>query len=71
MSYGVVQNYKSVLTLHPETVEGKQGTLVIESFSVDVPDGNTKEDCLFFVEALIKCNLKALADICEKRQKGE
>eukprot|EP00250_Pteridium_aquilinum_P000738 c10894_g1_i2 orf=90-557(+) len=62
-----LKNYKSVVTLHPETVEGKPGTLIIESFSVDVPDGNTKQDTMFFVEALIKCNLKALADICERQ----
>ncbi|MCO5572962.1 hypothetical protein L7F22_026724 [Adiantum nelumboides] len=65
-----LRNYKSMVTLHPETVNGKPGTLVLESFSVDIPDGNTKDDAKFFVEALIKCNLKALADICEKVHTG-
>ncbi|RWV86716.1 hypothetical protein GW17_00051356, partial [Ensete ventricosum] len=41
-------------------------TLVIESFVVDVPDGNTKDDTCFFVEALIKCNLKSLAVVSER-----
>ena len=42
------------------------GTLVIESFAVDVPEGNTKDETCYFVEALIKCNLKSLADISQR-----
>ncbi|KAG6499918.1 abscisic acid receptor PYL8-like [Zingiber officinale] len=60
-----LQNYSSVLTAHPEIVDGRPATLVIESFVVDVPEGNTKDDTCFFVEALIKCNLKSLAAISE------
>ncbi|URE47263.1 Glycosyl hydrolases family 28 [Musa troglodytarum] len=56
-----LQNYSSVVTAHPEIIDGRPGTLVIESFVVDVPEGNTKDDTCFFVEALIKCNLKSLA----------
>ncbi|CAH2070150.1 unnamed protein product [Thlaspi arvense] len=60
-------NYSSIISLHPETIEGgRVGTLVIESFVVDVPDGNTKDETCYFVEALIKCNLKSLADISER-----
>ncbi|KAJ6792367.1 abscisic acid receptor PYL8-like [Iris pallida] len=61
-----LKNYSSVITLHPETIDGRPGTLVIESFVVDVPEGNTKDETCFFVEALIKCNLKSLADISER-----
>lgn len=39
---------------------------MIESFVVDVPEGNTKDETCYFVEALIKCNLKSLADISER-----
>ncbi|PKU85330.1 abscisic acid receptor PYL8-like [Dendrobium catenatum] len=60
-----LKNYSSVITLHPETIDERPGTLVIESFVVDVPDGNTKDDTCFFIEALIKCNLKSLADVSE------
>ena len=42
------------------------GTLVIESFAVDVPEGNTKDETCYFVEAPIKCNLKSLADISQR-----
>lgn len=45
---------------------GRVGTLVIESFVVDAPQGNTKDETCYFVEALIKCNLKSLADISER-----
>ncbi|URE47259.1 Glycosyl hydrolases family 28 [Musa troglodytarum] len=62
-----LQNYSSVVTAHPEIIDGRPGTLVIESFVVDVPEGNTKDDTCFFVEALIKCNLKSLAIlVCKK-----
>nr|DAD36294.1 TPA_asm: hypothetical protein HUJ06_006934 [Nelumbo nucifera] len=59
-------NYSSVITLHPEIIDGRPGTLVIESFVVDVPDGNTKDETCYFVEALINCNLKSLADVSER-----
>ncbi|KAL0924013.1 hypothetical protein M5K25_004814 [Dendrobium thyrsiflorum] len=61
-----LKNYSSVITVHPESIDGRPGTVVIESFVVDVPNGNTKDDTCFFVEALIKCNLKSLADVSER-----
>ncbi|PWA84344.1 polyketide cyclase/dehydrase, START-like domain protein [Artemisia annua] len=60
------ENYSSAITLHPEIIDGRPGTLVIESFMVDVPEGNTTEETCYFVEALIKCNLKSLADVSER-----
>jgi len=62
-----LQNYSSILTVHPEVIDGRPGTLVIESFVVDVPDGNTKDETCYFVEALLKCNLKSLAEVSENR----
>ncbi|XP_044487587.1 abscisic acid receptor PYL3-like [Mangifera indica] len=61
-----LKNYSSIMTVHPEVIDGRPGTLVTESFVVDVPDGNTKDETCFFVEALIKCNLKSLADVSER-----
>ena len=61
-----VQNYSSIISVHPEVTEGRPGTLVIESFVVDVPEGNTKDETCYFVEALIKCNLKSLAEVSER-----
>jgi abscisic acid receptor (PYR/PYL family) len=54
------------MTVHPEFIDGRPGTLVIESFIVDVPDGNTKDETCYFVKALIRCNLKSLADVSER-----
>ncbi|KAJ8440669.1 hypothetical protein Cgig2_031086 [Carnegiea gigantea] len=61
-----LKNYSSIVTVHPEIIDGRPGTLVIESFVVDVPDGNTKEETCYFVQALIQCNLKSLADVSER-----
>ncbi|KAL9256315.1 Abscisic acid receptor PYL8-like protein [Drosera capensis] len=61
-----LKNYSSIVSLHPEVISGRPGTLVIESFVVDIPEGNTREETCSFVEALIKCNLKSLADISER-----
>jgi abscisic acid receptor (PYR/PYL family) len=54
------------MTVHPEIIDGRPGTLVIESFILDVPDGNTKDETCYFVKALIRCNLKSLADVSER-----
>lgn len=61
-----LKNYSSIISLHPEIINGRPGTLVIESFVVDVPEGNTKDETCYFVEALIKCNLKSLSDVSER-----
>ncbi|KAL3635681.1 Abscisic acid receptor pyl8 [Castilleja foliolosa] len=60
-----LKNYSSIITVHPEIIDGRPGTMVIESYAVDVPEGNTKDETCYFVEALIKCNLKSLADVSE------
>jgi len=61
-----LQNYSSIVTVHPESIDGRPGTLVIESFVVDVPEGNTKDETCYFVEAVIKCNLTSLAEVSER-----
>ncbi|XP_065031305.1 abscisic acid receptor PYL4-like [Musa acuminata AAA Group] len=55
-------NYRSVTTLHPEA-EGC--TVVVESYVVDVPAGNTREDTRVFVDTIIRCNLQSLARTAE------
>ncbi|GLU00798.1 hypothetical protein SLE2022_181420 [Rubroshorea leprosula] len=61
-----LRNYSSIMTVHPEIIDGRPGTMVIESFVVDVPDGNTTDETCYFVKALIQCNLKSLADVSER-----
>ncbi|KAK7276427.1 hypothetical protein RIF29_17566 [Crotalaria pallida] len=53
-----LKNYRSVTTLHGD---GDGGTIVIESYVVDVPMGNTKEETCVFVDTIVRCNLQSLA----------
>lgn len=57
-------NYRSVTTLHPSPTG--TGTVVVESYVVDIPPGNTKEDTRVFVDTIVKCNLQSLAQMSEK-----
>ncbi|KAL3517278.1 hypothetical protein ACH5RR_024180 [Cinchona calisaya] len=61
-----LKNYASILTVLPEIIDGRPGTVVTESFVVDVPQGNTQDETCYFVKALINCNLKSLADVSER-----
>ena len=56
-------NYRSVTTLHPSA--NGNGTVVVESYVVDVPQGNTKEETCVFVDTIVRCNLQSLAQIAE------
>lgn len=57
-----LMNYRSVMTLH-EVVDGGGGTVVVESYAVDVPVGNTREETCAFVDTIVRCNLNSLAEI--------
>ncbi|GKC05103.1 abscisic acid receptor PYL4-like protein [Tanacetum coccineum] len=58
-------NYRSVTTLHPTSTGN--GTVVVESYVVDIPPGNTKEETCVFVDTIVKCNLQSLAQIAENK----
>ncbi|XP_015641994.1 abscisic acid receptor PYL3-like [Oryza sativa Japonica Group] len=62
----MLKNYSSTLTMHSEVIDGQPGTVVIESFVVDIPEENTKEDICYFVKNLLRCNLRTLADVSEE-----
>ncbi|XP_024385414.1 abscisic acid receptor PYL12 isoform X2 [Physcomitrium patens] len=62
-----LQNYRSVTTLHEQEVNGRQTTTVLESYVVDVPDGNTREETHMFADTVVMCNLKSLAQVAEWR----
>ncbi|XP_006657015.2 abscisic acid receptor PYL3-like [Oryza brachyantha] len=62
----MLKNYSSILTVHSEVIGGQPGALVIETFVVDIPQGNTKDDICYFIENLLKCNLRTLADVSEE-----
>ncbi|KAI3964843.1 hypothetical protein MKW92_008163 [Papaver armeniacum] len=75
-----LNNYKSIITLHEinnnndhqqndssdDDVLGNKSTVVIQSYVVDIPDGNTSKDTRIFVDTLIRCNLNSLGSISEK-----
>ncbi|XP_073126557.1 abscisic acid receptor PYL4-like [Henckelia pumila] len=76
MSFSVVggehrlRNYRSVTTLHALDGGAGNGTLVVESYVVDVPHGNTKEETCAFVGTIVRCNLVSLAHIAQNLAKN-
>lgn len=42
---------------------GKVYTVVIESYVVDIPQGNTGEDTKMFVDTVVRLNLQKLASV--------
>ncbi|XP_047310895.1 abscisic acid receptor PYL4-like [Impatiens glandulifera] len=58
-------NYRSVTTLHPAGREQGESTVVVESYVVDIPAGNTKEETCVFVDTIVKCNLQSLSQIAQ------
>ncbi|XWS07597.1 hypothetical protein CRYUN_Cryun41cG0002800 [Craigia yunnanensis] len=64
-----LNNYRSVTTLH--TSPNGNGTVVVESFVVDIPPGNTREDTCIFVDTIVRCNLQSLAQMAETMARRE
>ena len=58
-----LSNYRSIMSLHERLINGEPKTIVIESYAVDVPQGNTKEDTCLFIDTIVKCNLQSLAEV--------
>ncbi|KAJ7558980.1 hypothetical protein O6H91_04G064100 [Diphasiastrum complanatum] len=61
-----LKNYSSKTTVYEYEVDGMPETLVIESYVVDVPEGNSKEDTSTFADTVIRCNLGSLAKLSER-----
>ncbi|KAJ0977455.1 hypothetical protein J5N97_012929 [Dioscorea zingiberensis] len=59
-----LKNYRSV-TSASELVDGDGClyTLVVESYVVDVPEGNTEEDTKMFADTVVRLNLQKLSDV--------
>ncbi|KAK8691006.1 hypothetical protein V6N13_074527 [Hibiscus sabdariffa] len=60
-----LRNYRSVTTVHGFERDGKIWTVVLESYVVDVPEGNTEEDTRLFADTVVKLNLQKLASVTE------
>ncbi|XP_061374734.1 abscisic acid receptor PYL2 [Gastrolobium bilobum] len=55
-----LQNYRSVTSVNEFNKDGKVYTIVLESYIVDIPEGNTQEDTKMFVDTVVKLNLQKL-----------
>ncbi|KFK32527.1 hypothetical protein AALP_AA6G255100 [Arabis alpina] len=57
-----LSNYKSVTSVNEflDQDSGKLYTVVLESYTVDIPEGNTVEDTKMFVDTVVKLNLQKL-----------
>ncbi|KAK7386671.1 hypothetical protein VNO78_27006 [Psophocarpus tetragonolobus] len=60
-----LRNYRSVTSVHGFHRDGKIWTVVLESYVVDVPEGNTEEDTRLFADTVVKLNLQKLASVTE------
>ncbi|KAM7525419.1 hypothetical protein LguiA_015321 [Lonicera macranthoides] len=60
-----LKNYRSVTTVHGFERDGRIWTAVLESYVVDVPEGNTEEDTRLFADTVVRLNLQKLASVTE------
>ncbi|KAL2346547.1 hypothetical protein Fmac_000547 [Flemingia macrophylla] len=58
-----LHNYRSVTSVNEFNREGKVYTIVLESYVVDIPQGNTGVDTKMFADTVVKLNLQKLADV--------
>ncbi|KAL6616308.1 hypothetical protein ACP70R_038578 [Stipagrostis hirtigluma subsp. patula] len=62
-----LSNYRSVTTVREAaSAAGTPLTLVVESYVVDVPPGNTIDETRTFVDTIVRCNLQSLASTVEQ-----
>lgn len=66
-----LRNYRSVTSVHGFNGggDGEIWTVVLESYIVDVPDGNTEEDTRLFADTVVKLNLQKLASVTEGKNR--
>ncbi|XP_073129543.1 abscisic acid receptor PYL2 [Henckelia pumila] len=55
-----LNNYRSVTSVNDFNKNGKLYTIVLESYIVDIPQGNTEEDTKMFTDTVVKLNLQKL-----------
>ena len=63
-----LKNYRSVTSVNEFNKEGKVHTIVLESYIVDIPQGNTEEDTKMFVDTVVKLNLQKLGVVAMSAQ---
>ncbi|XP_058772585.1 abscisic acid receptor PYL1 [Vicia villosa] len=66
-----LRNYRSVTSVHGfDDGDGEIQTVVLESYIVDVPEGNTEEDTRLFADTVVKLNLQKLASVTEGKNRN-
>ncbi|CAK9173394.1 unnamed protein product [Ilex paraguariensis] len=60
-----LSNYRSITTVHGFEREERIWTVVLESYVVDVPEGNSDEDTTLFADTVVRLNLQKLASVSE------
>lgn len=62
-----LRNYRSVTTVHESRpgADGRIWSVVLESYVVDIPEGNNEEDTRLFADTVVKLNLQKLATVTE------
>lgn len=68
-----LSKYRSVTSLHTAVGEedDEERTVVVESYVVDTPAGNTNEETCVFVDTIVRCNLQSLAQIAENLARSQ
>lgn len=65
-----LRNYRSVTSVHGfDDGNGEIWTVVLESYVVEVPEGNTEEDTRLFADTVVKLNLQKLASVTEGKNR--
>ncbi|KAL0372178.1 UNVERIFIED_CONTAM: Abscisic acid receptor PYL2 [Sesamum calycinum] len=66
-----LNNYRSVTSVNEFKNEaGKVYTVVLESYIVDIPEGNTGEDTKMFTDTVVKLNLQKLGVVAIANMHG-
>ncbi|XP_042492934.1 abscisic acid receptor PYL2-like, partial [Macadamia integrifolia] len=65
-----LKSYRSVTSVNEFHKGGKVYTIVLESYVVEIPQGNTGEDTKMFVDTVVKLNLQKLAIIATSSLHG-
>ncbi|KNA04618.1 hypothetical protein SOVF_198010 [Spinacia oleracea] len=67
-----LRNYKSVTSVNEfkNINENKVYTIVLESYIVDIPEGNSADDTKMFVDTVVKLNLQKLGVIATSDFQG-
>ncbi|PWA77704.1 Polyketide cyclase/dehydrase [Artemisia annua] len=65
-----LNNYLSVTSVNEFEKDGKVYTIVLESYIVDIPQGNTVEDTKMFTDTVVKLNLQKLGVVAMSNLHG-